>query len=71
MHTVTSPTTPHHTHNTLGPKVPKNLMSGPIYPNHQTDIDEPVGPPGCVKSKSYIKPNVNVSGLPTNYMALL
>ena len=30
------------------------------------DFDRPSGPPGCVKSKSYIKLNVNVSGRPSS-----
>ena len=32
------------------------------------DFDQPTGPPGCVKSKSSIKPKVTVSGSPTSFV---
>ena len=32
------------------------------------DFDKPAGPPGCVKSKRYIKPKVNDSGSPTSFV---
>ena len=30
------------------------------------DFHKPAGPPGCIQSKSCIKPNVNISGSPSS-----
>ena len=49
-------TTPHNTK----PHDTEDLNKGPFYSNPLTDIDKPVKPQGCFKSKSRIKPKFNV-----------
>ena len=50
------------------PKGSKESKLGAIHPNPKTDLGVPAGPQGGHKSKSYIKPEVNVSGSPTSYV---
>ena len=73
-HTTPHHTTPHHTTQHLRPrgdfheqKVLRNLNSRPFYLSPLNDIDENIWHQGCFKSKSCIKPKLNVSGLPFKF----